>query len=325
MSSPAVEKDSRCLAGCASIALAGVLESGKRSSGTGPPVPHHMEAGSPSRTAFAAATHRAAHQLVEEGRIFRDPLALRILGVSPEEVLRDVQEHPARARMRLFIAMRTNFAEESLAAAVASDPGVTQLVVLGAGLDTFAYRNPFGERLKVFEVDHPATQEWKRARLAASDIALPAWLTFAPVDFERETLSGGLAAAGFDSRQRTFFTWLGVVPYLTEPAILATLEFIGALSGKTSGGAHVVFDYSDPPHTLSPQLREAHERRAARVAALGEAFMTYFEPYVLAEKLKSAGLPHIEDLGPRDLIGRYLRGTTGVPAERGGHVVHAWT
>src|SRR5580658_9443881 len=103
-----------------------------------------MEPGSPSRTAWAAAAHRAAHQLIEDGRVFRDPLALRMLGQSEEEVRSQAQQ-PGRARMRLFIALRTRLAEDLLAAAVEAH-GVSQLVVLGAGLDTFAYRSPFADR-----------------------------------------------------------------------------------------------------------------------------------------------------------------------------------
>ncbi|MGB7282143.1 MAG: class I SAM-dependent methyltransferase [Candidatus Acidiferrum sp.] len=155
-----------------------------------------MQTGKPSRTAWAAAAHRAAHQLLEEGRIFSDPLAIRILGQDPESIARDAADNPSRLGMRLFIAARTRFAEDSLAAAVSS--GVTQLVVLGAGLDTCAYRNPFPDHLRVFEVDHPATQAWKRERLAQAAIPIPSTLTFAPIDFECQTLPEGLAAAGFD-------------------------------------------------------------------------------------------------------------------------------
>src|SRR5271157_2024662 len=124
-----------------------------------------MQPEEPSRTALGAAAHRAVHQVLERGRIFSDPLAVRILGADAETTLRDAENNPARRKLRLFIAVRTRFAEDALAAAVAR--GVRQLVVLGAGLDTFAYRNPFGEQLHVFEVDHPATQAWKRERLAA--------------------------------------------------------------------------------------------------------------------------------------------------------------
>jgi methyltransferase (TIGR00027 family) len=139
--------------------------------------------------------------------------------------------------MRLFIAARSRFAEENLATAVAR--GVRQYVVLGAGLDTFAHRNPFTEQgLRVFEVDYPATQAWKQRRLADAGLISPASLTFAPVDFERQTLADGLAAAGFDAAAPAFFSWLGVAVYLTRTAIRETLAFI---AGLRSGG-EVVFD-----------------------------------------------------------------------------------
>jgi len=278
-----------------------------------------MQVGQPSRTALAAATHRAAHQILERGRIFSDPLALLILGEDAETVARQAEEHPARRRMRLFIAARTRFAEDALAAAV--ERGVSQAVVLGAGLDTFAYRNPFGDRLRIFEVDHPATQSWKRQRLADAAIPLPDSLTFAPIDFEKETLSDGLRAASFDPSRQTFFTWLGVVPYLTEEAIWSTLGFIASLPK----GAHVVFDYSDPPESLSPEARSFHDTRAARVDALGEAWVTYFEAPRLRTRLTALGFSAIEDLGPPEISARYFPNRPGVPPEKGGHILRAST
>src|SRR5579863_1243640 len=153
-----------------------------------------MEPGQPSRTALAAAAHRAAHQLLEGGQVFADPLAVSILGAPAAELTRAELRAPATRGMRLFIAARSRFAEDTLAAAVAR--GVRQYVVLGAGLDTFAYRNPFETAaLRVFEVDHPATQEWKRAQLGAAGIAIPAWMTFVAVDFERQSLEEGLRIA----------------------------------------------------------------------------------------------------------------------------------
>lgn len=278
-----------------------------------------MQLGQPSRTALAAATHRAAHQILERGRIFADPLALRILGIGAGTVARDAEEHASRRRMRLFIAARTRFAEDALAAAVAR--GVGQAVVLGAGLDTYAYRSPFGERLRIFEVDHPATQAWKRERLADAAIPVPESLTFAPIDFERDTLSDGLLAAGFDPSQQTFFTWLGVVPYLTEEAIWSTFGFIAALPN----GAHVVFDYGDPPESLSPVARIFHDVRAAHVDALGEAWVTYFEAPKLRTKLMALGFSEIEDLGPPEISSRYFPNRPGVPPDKGGHILRATT
>jgi methyltransferase (TIGR00027 family) len=276
-----------------------------------------VQSGQPSRTAWAAAAHRAAHQVIEQGRIFSDPLAVRILGQDAETVAREAETQPSSRAMRLFIAARTRCAEDSLAAAV--QEGARQLVVLGAGLDTYAYRSPFGDRLRIFEVDHPATQVWKRERLADAAIPIPPSLTFAPIDFERQTLPEGLAAAGFDHAQQSFFTWLGVVPYLSEDAIWSTLAFIASLDY----GAHVVFDYSDPPHTLSAEARAYHDRRAARVEAIGESWVSYFEAGTLKGKLLSLGFTEVEDLGPPQIAARYIPNLPTPRPERGGHILRA--
>ncbi len=282
----------------------------------------------PSRTAFAAAAHRAMHQVLDKGRIFTDPLALTILGVTADEITRSASDGPPRAGMRFFIASRARFAETRLAEGM-DQRGVRQLVVLGAGLDTFAYRSALAERLRIFEVDHPATQAWKRKRLADAGIAIPEQLAFAPVNFEREFFIDVLEGAGLASDQRTFFMWLGVVPYLTKEAVFSTLKAIGALPG----GAEVVFDYSDPPHTLSPELRALQAARAARVAAMGEPFLSHFDPPELHAELAALGLGEIEDLGPRAIIERFIpleaqplrTADGGRLPEHGGHILHATT
>jgi methyltransferase (TIGR00027 family) len=276
-----------------------------------------MQPEQPSRTALGAAAHRAVHQVLERGRIFADPLAVRILGADVEAAVRDAKNDPSRRRLRLFIAVRARFAEDALTAAVAD--GVRQLVVLGAGLDTYAYRSAFGESLRVFEVDHPATQAWKRQRLAEAAIPVPPTLTFAPVDFERETLADGLSVAGFDPAQQTFFTWLGVVPYLTERAFFSTLGFIASLSG----GAHVVFDYSNPH--ASDDCAADREALAARVASVGEAFKSYYETGALHAKLMAAGFCKIEDLGPALIRERFFANRGGPSPDRGAHIMHAAT
>jgi len=278
-----------------------------------------MQTRKPSRTARAAAVHRAIHQVLEKGRIFADPLAVRILGEGIEGLAREAEQNPHRRAMRIFIAARTRFAEDALAAAV--ERGVGQLVVLGAGLDTYAYRGAMRDRLRIFEVDHPATQAWKRQRLAEAGIPIPGALTFAPVDFERETLGDGLAAAGFDPAQRAFFTWLGVVPYLTEDAVFATLRFIGSLPG----GAQVVFDYSNPPDSLSAEMRAVHDARAAHVAEVGEAWVSYFESDALRLKLMALGFIEIEDLGPPQIAARYFPLLVRAAQDNGGHIVRAAT
>jgi methyltransferase (TIGR00027 family) len=278
----------------------------------------------PSRTALGAAAHRALHQALEGGRVFADPIAGRILGDEAAAQARRDADRVANRGMRLFIAARSAVAEGALAAGVEAR-GVRQLVVLGAGLDTFAYRNPYGERLRVFEVDHPATQAWKRRRLREAGIAVPPTLTFAAVDFERQDLLAVLQACGLRTDQRTFFTWLGVVPYLTRAAIFATLGLIGALPG----GGEVVFDYSDPPDLLPEAARSRQAERAGRVAALGEPWLSYFDPAEFLRELARLGFTRIDDLGPPALVRRHIL-PAGAPApadlpERGGHVLFAAT
>ncbi|MFZ2030781.1 MAG: SAM-dependent methyltransferase [Vitreimonas sp.] len=279
-----------------------------------------MQAGKPSRTALGAAGHRAAHQVLEGGRIFSDPLALRIMGGDAELALRDARENPAQAPMRAFVSARSRFAEDALAAAQAR--GVSQLVVLGAGLDTFAYRAPRAG-LRMFEVDHPDTQTWKRSRLADAGIAAPDNLTYVPVNFERDTLDERLAAAGFGRNAQSFFMWLGVTPYLTKDAIWATLGWIGALPA----GAHVVFDYGEPREAVSDEARAYMQARMERVAALGEPWISFFEPAALHAKLRELGFRDIEDMRGGEIGERYL----GLPkadtpaVSGGGHILRAST
>ncbi|MFL9884035.1 class I SAM-dependent methyltransferase [Paraburkholderia agricolaris] len=283
----------------------------------------------PSRTAFAAATHRAVHQVVEKGKIFSDPLALTIVGMKAEDVQHDVELQTSRRGIRLFIAARSRYAEVALERAV-EQRGVRQIVILGAGLDTFAHRHRLSGNLRIFEVDHPATQAWKRRRLEQAGIEHPDSLIYAPVDFESDTLLDGLNAAGFESTQRSFFIWLGVVPYLTEKAIDLTLGTIASLAG----GAEVVFDYSDPPASFSADLLALHEARAARVAAVGEPFLSYFDPPALHEKLRKLGFSEIDDVMGRRLVSSFLEPATtaarstddgGEPRSGGGHVLFAAT
>ena len=283
----------------------------------------------PSRTALSAATHRAVHQVIEGGKIFKDGLALAIIGLKPEEIRQEDESQTSRCGMRMFIAARSRFAETALVNAV-ERRDVRQIVILGAGLDTFAYRNRLTDDIRIFEVDHPATQAWKRRRLEDAGITCTNSLIYAPVDFENDTLLGGLKSVGFNPTQRTFFVWLGVVPYLTAAAIDGTLSVISSLPG----GAEVVFDYSDPPATYSTELAAQHEARAKRVAAIGEPFLSYFNPPELHEKLRKRGFSEIEDMTGRRLVSNYLGSATRAGQSvvednevrsGGGHVLFAAT
>ena len=258
-----------------------------------------LKEGAPSATALGAAVLRALHQVIDYPRILDDPLAVSILGqgVRALQAAADRQEHALRA----FIALRSRYAEDRLAAAVES--GVRQYVVLGAGLDTFAYRNPHAERgLRVFEVDHPATQRWKRAQLESAGIALLPSLTFAPVDFETQDLAEQLRGAGFRFDRPAFFSLLGVVIYLTEAAAMQTLRLVSACAP----GTEIVFEFSLPASRLTAAARAYRETAMARVAAIGEPWLTFFEPEALAGDLRALGFTGVDMLRPEEANREYF-------------------
>jgi methyltransferase (TIGR00027 family) len=280
-----------------------------------------MRQGQASRTAIGAAGHRAAHQVLERGIVFADPLALAILGQDADEAIALAKEKPERRPLRFFIAMRSRFAEDMASRAMAK--GVRQILVLGAGLDTFAYRVQGAEDLKVFELDHPATQRDKRRRLADAGIAEPGHVAYVAHDFERGGMTEALKAAGLKPSQRTFVLWLGVTPYLTEDSVFATLGELAELPG----GAEVVFDYANPPHTIEHTTTQAfHRAMAESVAASGEPFRCYFETADLHARACKLGFSEIEDLDRAALASRYLPHLPVTPRPGpGGHVVRMAT
>lgn len=163
-----------------------------------------MKPNEPSRTALLIARQRAAHQVLDHGSILNDPFAMKIVHEDEKDVLQFANEHPLASIGRLFTAARSRIAEDALSGAV--ERGTRQIVILGAGLDTFALRNPHGARqIRIYEVDHTATQGWKRQRLAEAQLTLPPWLKFVPVDFELNGLGRCLSGQAF-SRTRPRFS-----------------------------------------------------------------------------------------------------------------------
>jgi len=278
-----------------------------------------MEEFSPSRTALGAAMHRAAHQFLDAPLILDDPLALRIIGRDAERGLRDGSARQVQSQsfaMRAFLVVRSRFTEDGFSDAYMR--GVRQYVVLGAGLDTFAYRSAAKyPDVAFFEVDHPATQTWKRKRLAEEGISIPHRVTYAPVDFERETLRDGLALAHFDFSEPAFFAWLGVVPYLTRDAVIDTLKLVATMKA----GSEIVFDY--------PELRKGSEpdgidELAQRVAAIGEPLLSRFDPAALAHELRDLGFSKVDDFGAAALNMRYLDARDdGLRLKGRGHIMRA--
>lgn len=250
------------------------------------------------------AMRRAAHQLFDNPKVFDDPIALPILGPGAEERLRNESRFLNRMGrvVRASMAARSRYAEDQLARVV--ECGTGQFVILGAGLDTFAYRNPYAQRdLRVFEVDYPATQEWKRERLAAAGIAIPPSVTFAPVDFEHQTLAEGLRQAGFDASKPAFFSWLGVTMYLVRDTAMSTFRFIASCGP----GSAVTFDYIVPRETLNWTGQLVLRAMSRRVEKAGEPFRTFFAPGELHEELGRMGFRSIEDLGGAEINARYFK------------------
>ncbi len=279
-----------------------------------------MEQARPSRTALRVAMRRAGHQLFDTPVVFVDPIAVGILGPAYAEEIRRTPLNPDRifsTAIRAFVVARSRYAEDNLAQAVAA--GVTQYVLLGAVLDTFAYRNPY-PALRVFEVDHPATQAWKHTLLQTNGIAVPPNLTYTPVDFEHQTLPEQLQASDFDPKAPTFFAMLGVVPYLTLAAFRATLEFIAARPAWSG----VVLDYGQPRSVLPPLEQLAHDSLAARVQSAGEPFQLFFTPKEMAAEFSS--FYNVEDIGTEEINARYFPGRTDSLAARGqaGRFLSAW-
>lgn len=263
-----------------------------------------MEEGRPSATAEGAAIVRALHQTLDaEPRILDDPIAARLVGHEIERHKRMARLFPFGARLRANFVMRSRYAEDCLAESVGN--GVRQYVLLGAGLDTFAYRQPaWAGSLRMFEVDHPATQQWKRAKLAAAGIVVPSNVTLVPVDFERISLREGLAAAGLDFRIPTFFSSLGVTQYLSEETLDLSLNLVLSLPASSE----IVFSFVLTASAVSLGERLAAVAFASIAAARGEPWLSRFVPEQLAGKLAAMGFSRVLCFSTEAANDRYFRG-----------------
>lgn len=265
-----------------------------------------------SRTAVGVAVLRWLHQSIDgEPKILDDPISGPLLG---ESVLRTVATHlgdphaPSVRELRAHVVLRSRFSEDRLAAAVAR--GVTQLIVLGAGLDTFAYRQPaWARQLRIYEVDHPDSQAQKRRLLAQAQIAIPDNVEFVAIDFEQTSLADGLKAAGVDSSRQSFFSCLGVTMYLSEAAV----DALFGLVAQFPAGSEIAFTYQ-------PKADAAASALGQRVGALGEPWTYHISHRSLARKLKALGFQGLEELAPRAAQTRYFQDRTDglhAPSRRG--------
>ncbi|MGD0232556.1 MAG: class I SAM-dependent methyltransferase [Syntrophorhabdales bacterium] len=263
-----------------------------------------------SKTALATAYIRAAHQLLDEKPLLLDdPVALTLLGPQASDTIHGgIGRHqsPAGKSLRAHVVLRARFTEDKLEAAVAK--GVTRYIMIGAGFDTFALRQPsWAKTLKIVEVDHPATQSAKRERIVKSGFSEPGNLIFCPANFEHEGLGEILARHSILPDKPAFFSWLGVTMYLEEAAIDATLRAVAAFAP----GSEISLTFRQP-------LDDASTTLAARVSDLGEPFVSFFTPEDIEAKLLSLGFFDIDFLTPERAESLYfdpLRTDLPVPTQ----------
>ncbi|MFE9577061.1 class I SAM-dependent methyltransferase [Nocardia sp. NPDC006044] len=262
--------------------------------------------GAPSRTAMFAAVSRGLFRLETASPwVLDDPLALVLVGPVWQQ-LRDrfdpLFPDPVRRQSRAAVCTRSRYVEDRLIAGT-----FTQYVILGAGLDSFAWRRPdlLGS-LTLFEVDHPASQAWKSERVRELGLPLGDSQVFVPTDFEAGSVRDALAAAGFDWAQPTMFCWTGVAPYLTAPAIEATLHTIAA----AAPGSEVVFSYRAEDSALDDAATEFARIYTPIAAAVGEPLQPGWPVSEIERLISRCGLKVVDHPTRADLQHRYFAGRT---------------
>ncbi len=251
-----------------------------------------------SRTAIGVAMLRAAHQVLDGGpKVLDDTVIVSLLGPALMDRVRGEAERfdiPRSLALRAHVLLRSRFTEERLRLAV--ERGVTQLIVLGAGLDTFSLRQPdWARTLRIYEVDHPASQSVKRGMIGRAEIPMPHNVTFVPIDFEHDTLQDGLARAGFDPAAMTFVSCLGVLVYLTRAAIDELFAFIARLPA----GSECAFTFGGKQDEERPNETSL----AAMAAHAGEPWISTMEIDDVRAMLVRAGLPGPEQPSPEQILG----------------------
>lgn len=287
-----------------------------------------MQSQRSSRNAQAVAAIRAAHRRYDSPLIYDDPCAYRLCGPGWRSVLRFRVLHALVFRRLLHVLRpvhgqvlaRARFAEDHLEGAVRR--GVRQYIVLGAGFDSFAVRMPAWARtLRVFELDRPETLAEKRRRLERAGLGCPDNLEFVPVDFERESLDEVLGRSSFTPAAPSFFSWLGVVVYLTSESIHATLKSIESV---TPPGSELVFDYMLPDHLVESRERGVIDYVRRVGMRRGEPYVSYHEPNQIATALSRRGFRLLEDLSPSGQHARYFAGRNDdLRPWASSHFVHA--
>ena len=264
-----------------------------------------MKEGEPSHTALQVAACRAAHLRFDPPpHLLEDRIAEKLLGADAEALIGAYADGAPWILLenRLFLPFRARYAEELVADAYRV--GVRQLVVLGAGLDSFALRRPASlPELRVYEVDHPATQRWKRRRLAEIGDPLPDFLSFVECDFEKSSVTSALRATSFRSDGPAVVSWLGVVYYLSKETVRRALLELRALLAP---GSSIVLDYQFPMDSLPPRYRDIFERQSEYLKGAGEPQVNRYLPDELRAEILGAGFARAELPEREELERRYF-------------------
>jgi methyltransferase (TIGR00027 family) len=263
-----------------------------------------------SITAEGAAYARAKHLLYDDPIIFEDSFAIDFLSPRRRRILKNpligllmrstLYRHfrPLRAPL----VDRSRYSEDKLEKAIVQ--GVTQYVIIGAGYDSFALRRrDLSDSIRIFELDHPATQKAKRERLFELNVELPRNLELIPVDFEKETVAEALKRSSYIREVPAFFSWLGTILYLTRDAVFKTLRSLLSLAAP---GSEIVFDYIIPDTLMDPKELKRFNKRRRLAAHLGEPMITYFDPDILVTEMEDFGFELIENLSPNERKVRYF-------------------
>jgi methyltransferase (TIGR00027 family) len=281
-----------------------------------------MKQATSSRTGEVTAIMRAIHQTDDdEPKILSDSIAPRLVDTTggDDEWLAPILGHPFAKQWRAGFLIRNRYAEDCLAECV--DRGAEQYAIIGAGLDTFAFRQPpWARSLRIYEIDHPATQRWKRERLAAGRIGIPSNVKFVSTDFEGNSLGDAVRTGDFDLDAKTFCSWLGVTQYLTLDAIRVTLEFVLSLPRSSE----IIFSFILPLESLSGLEAEALAMAANKGAEIGEPWLSTFRPDDLEAQLRTMGFSDVIRLTPEEAHERYLKNRRdGLQVRRGEQLMRA--
>jgi methyltransferase (TIGR00027 family) len=284
-----------------------------------------MREGHHSQTADTVAVSRALHRLSGAPVVFDDPYAIhltspRLRHLATNPILRWLYDLVLGELTKVIgvVHARARFAEDLLAESMAA--GLDQYVLVGAGMDSFAIRCELPPGFRVFELDHPATQALKRERLAEIDVKLPDGLEFVPVDFERETVAQALAKTTYSPERVAFFSWLGVVPYLTEEAIFDCVESMASVSAP---GSPLVFEFGILREQVAAADQAVVKKLHRFTSRRGEPLISFFDPEDLIRRVSERGFELVQLLSPEEQNARYFAGRSdGLRAMPGAYLAH---